>query len=111
MQILLHQKTNNLRFIISIPLYHWVAFFQLFFDRYCYFYHCCNIEFDPSQHPAAKRTMTSWSKDEDKHRLPEGMLRVGYDADTSRYHFKDKKDGSIWEGPEGSKYGKLRRSK
>jgi len=53
--------------------------------------------------------MTSWTKDEDKYRLPEGMVRIGYDADKQRYQFHDRKDGSLWEGPEGSQYGKLRR--
>ena len=53
--------------------------------------------------------MTSWSKDEDKYRLPEGMVRIGYDADKQRYQFHDRQDGSLWEGPEGAQYGKLRR--
>jgi hypothetical protein len=55
--------------------------------------------------------MTSWSKTEDKYRLPEGMVRTGYDADKQRYQFHDRHDDSLWEGPEGSQYGKLRRGK
>ena len=50
-------------------------------------------------------TLTVWSKDE--YRLPEGMRRVGYDADTQRYTFQDS-DGSYWEGPAGARYGELR---
>jgi hypothetical protein len=38
---------------------------------------------------------------QDDHRLPEGMKRIGYDADTSQYAFRDR-DGSLWQGPEGS---------
>ncbi|KIW04475.1 hypothetical protein, variant [Verruconis gallopava] len=53
--------------------------------------------------------MTSWSKDDDKYRLPEGVVRIGYDADRQCYQFYDHSDGSLWEGPEGSQYGKLRR--
>ncbi|KAF2430839.1 hypothetical protein EJ08DRAFT_212560 [Tothia fuscella] len=45
--------------------------------------------------------------DEDSRRLPEGMTRVGYDADTERYSFQDR-DGNYWEGPPGSRYGTLR---
>lgn len=44
--------------------------------------------------------------DTDEERLPEGMLRVGYDADTQVYTFRDA-DGSLWEGPPGSRYGHL----
>jgi len=51
--------------------------------------------------------MGRWSQyDEDDHRLPEGMKRIGYDADTSRYIFRDR-DGSLWQGPEGSEYGEM----
>ncbi|KAI0033842.1 hypothetical protein K488DRAFT_46814 [Vararia minispora EC-137] len=53
--------------------------------------------------------MGRWTQyDEDEYRLPEGMKRVGYDADTGRYYFKDK-DGSLWEGPEGAQFGDMRR--
>jgi hypothetical protein len=34
------------------------------------------------------------------------MKRIGYDADTSQYIFRDR-DGSLWQGPEGSEYGKM----
>jgi hypothetical protein len=44
----------------------------------------------------------------DEHRLPEGMQRVGYDADTQVYTYQDA-DGSYWEGAEGARYGNLRR--
>jgi hypothetical protein len=35
------------------------------------------------------------------------MRRIGYDADTQTYTYRDDADGSIWEGPPGSRYGKL----
>ncbi len=44
--------------------------------------------------------------DTDDERLPEGMTRVGYDADTQVYTFQDE-DGSLWEGPPGARYGQL----
>lgn len=44
--------------------------------------------------------------DSDQERLPEGMIRVGYDADTEVYTFRDA-DGSLWEGPPGCQYGHL----
>ncbi|KAH6886220.1 peptidoglycan-binding LysM [Thelonectria olida] len=44
--------------------------------------------------------------DTDEERLPEGMERVGYDADTQVYTFRDV-DGSYWEGAPGSQYGHL----
>ncbi|KAK2595845.1 hypothetical protein N8I77_013638 [Diaporthe amygdali] len=44
--------------------------------------------------------------DTDEERLPEGMVRVGYDADTQVYTFRDA-DGSLWEGPPGSRYGHM----
>ncbi|OAA50213.1 peptidoglycan-binding LysM domain protein [Beauveria brongniartii RCEF 3172] len=46
--------------------------------------------------------------DDDEERLPEGMTRVGYDADTGVYTFQDS-DGSYWEGASGSRYGQLTR--
>jgi hypothetical protein len=48
--------------------------------------------------------------DEDARRLPEGMKRVGYNANTQRYTFQDQKDRTFWEGPEGSRFGKLTQS-
>lgn len=44
--------------------------------------------------------------DTDDERLPEGMVRVGYDADSQVYTFRDA-DGSLWEGPSGCEYGHL----
>jgi hypothetical protein len=44
--------------------------------------------------------------DTDEERLPEGMVRIGYDADTQVYTFRSA-DGSLWEGPSGSRYGSL----
>ncbi|XP_006453913.1 hypothetical protein AGABI2DRAFT_175659 [Agaricus bisporus var. bisporus H97] len=53
--------------------------------------------------------MGRWTQyDEDAYRLPEGMKRIGYDADSSRYYFQDT-DGSFWRGPEGSELGELTR--
>lgn len=42
--------------------------------------------------------------DDDEERLPHGMTRVGYDADTQVYTFQDE-DGSYWEGSPGCEYG------
>ncbi|KAF7545359.1 hypothetical protein G7Z17_g9223 [Cylindrodendrum hubeiense] len=44
--------------------------------------------------------------DTDEERLPEGMSRVGYDADTQVYTFRDA-DGSYWESAPGNQYGRL----
>lgn len=44
--------------------------------------------------------------DSDDERLPEGMTRVGYDADTQTYTFRDA-DGSLWESAPGNEYGRL----
>jgi hypothetical protein len=44
--------------------------------------------------------------DTDEERLPEGMQRVGYDADTQVYTFRDA-DGSYWESAPGNEYGQL----
>ncbi|KAI0480737.1 LysM domain-containing protein [Xylariaceae sp. FL0804] len=53
--------------------------------------------------------MGRWSQyDTDEERLPEGMQRIGYDADTEIYSFRDS-DGSIWESAPGNRYGSLRR--
>jgi hypothetical protein len=37
------------------------------------------------------------------------MQRVGYDADTQTYSYRDQ-DGSYWEGDPGVRYGVLHRS-
>ncbi|PMD37886.1 hypothetical protein L207DRAFT_635337 [Hyaloscypha variabilis F] len=51
-----------------------------------------------------------WSQQEsDEARLPEGMRRVGYDADTQTYTYQDH-HGSSWEGAPGAKYGVLNRT-
>ena len=47
---------------------------------------------------------------EDEARLPEDIQRVGYDADTQTYSYRDQ-DGSYWEGAPGARYGVLHRSK
>lgn len=39
----------------------------------------------------------------DEDRLPEGMTRVGYDADEQRYTFRDAQ--GLWIGEEGNEYG------
>ena len=44
----------------------------------------------------------------DDHRLPEGMTRVGYDADTQIYTYQDE-DSNYWEGSPGAGYGSLTR--
>ncbi|KPM43296.1 hypothetical protein AK830_g3292 [Neonectria ditissima] len=44
--------------------------------------------------------------DTDEERLPEGMTRIGYDADEQVYTFRDS-DGSIWESAPGNQYGRL----
>lgn len=54
--------------------------------------------------------MGRWSQyDEDDYRLPEGMKRVGYDADSGKYFFRDKK-GHLWEGQEGAQFGEMTRA-
>ena len=54
--------------------------------------------------------MGRWSYlDSDEDRLPSGMTRVGYDADTQVYTYRDSDDGSYWEGAPGCRYGKLHR--
>ncbi|KAJ7507402.1 hypothetical protein B0H11DRAFT_202767 [Mycena galericulata] len=51
--------------------------------------------------------MGRWTQfDEDSTRLPEGMKRIGYDADTSRYTFSDR-EGNIYMGPAHEEYGFL----
>ena len=41
-------------------------------------------------------------------RLPDGMMRVGYDADSQVYTFQDS-DGRYWEGAPGCEHGQLTR--
>ncbi|KAI0137027.1 hypothetical protein BJ170DRAFT_589978 [Xylariales sp. AK1849] len=53
--------------------------------------------------------MGRWSHyDTDEERLPEGMTRIGYDADDQTYTYRDT-DGSTWESAPGSQYGRLTR--
>jgi hypothetical protein len=44
---------------------------------------------------------------QDEYRLPEGMKRIGYDADTQCYTFRDA-EGNFFESAPGSRYGELR---
>ncbi|KAG6013360.1 hypothetical protein E4U43_007329 [Claviceps pusilla] len=46
--------------------------------------------------------------DSDQDRLPDGMRRVGYDADTQVYTLQDG-DGTYWESTPGSQCGQLTR--
>ncbi|KAF8167270.1 hypothetical protein B0H34DRAFT_681203 [Crassisporium funariophilum] len=51
--------------------------------------------------------MGRWTQyDEDDHRLPAGMKRIGYDADTGRYQFRGG-DGSLWQGGQGAEFGEM----
>ncbi|KAJ6591229.1 hypothetical protein DFH09DRAFT_1139058 [Mycena vulgaris] len=51
--------------------------------------------------------MGRWTQfDEDSTRLPEGMKRIGYDADTARYTFCDR-EGNTYLGPPHEEYGHL----
>lgn len=53
--------------------------------------------------------MGRWSHyDTDEERLPEGMVRIGYDADDQTYTYRNTTDGSIWESAPGNRYGRLR---
>lgn len=53
--------------------------------------------------------MGRWTQyDEDDYRLPEGMKRIGYDADSGRYYFRDS-DGTLWKGAEGVEFGEMTR--
>jgi hypothetical protein len=75
---------------------------------------------NPSRHPSNPTIINTkintnttimgrWSHlDSDDDRLPPGMSRMGYDADTQTYSYRDS-DGSYWEGAPGCKYGKLHR--
>lgn len=44
--------------------------------------------------------------DTDEERLPEGMTRIGYDADTQTYTYRDS-SGQTYEGAPGATYGHL----
>jgi hypothetical protein len=58
-------------------------------------------------HQSLGHTMGRWSHyDTDEERLPDGMRCVGYDADTQIYSFRDR-DGNLWEGAPGARYGKM----
>lgn len=46
----------------------------------------------------------SWTNED---RLAYGMVRIGYNADTSCYKFRDTNDGSVWKGSPGWEYGGL----
>jgi hypothetical protein len=46
------------------------------------------------------------NKVQDEYRLPDGMKRVGYDADTQVYTYQDD-EGGVWEGAPGNRYGEL----
>lgn len=49
-----------------------------------------------------------WTReDEDSYRLPEGMVRIAYDADTRQYTFLDTTDGTRYVSAPGNKYGTL----
>lgn len=60
---------------------------------------------NPTSHPSTTMPRR-FDYDTDDERLPEGMVRVGYDADTQVYTFRDS-DGSLWEGPPGCQYGRM----
>jgi len=52
--------------------------------------------------------MGRWAdQDNDSERLPEGFERIGYDADSQTYTFRDR-DGAIYESAPGNRYGTLR---
>ncbi|KAI1268647.1 carbohydrate-binding module family 50 protein [Xylariaceae sp. FL1019] len=52
--------------------------------------------------------MSRWSEyDTDAERLPEGFERIGYDADTQVYTFRDA-ENKLWESAPGNRYGQLR---
>ncbi|KAF7977020.1 hypothetical protein HWV62_4968 [Athelia sp. TMB] len=51
--------------------------------------------------------MGRWTQyDEDEYRLPHGMKRVGYDADSGRYFFKDS-EGQMYQGAEGAEFSEM----
>lgn len=48
-----------------------------------------------------------WSSyDTDAYRLPSGITRIGYDADSQKYLFRDS-SGQEYTSSSGSAYGKL----
>ncbi|KAJ7173084.1 hypothetical protein C8R43DRAFT_680641 [Mycena crocata] len=50
--------------------------------------------------------MGRWTQyDEDSYRLPPGMVRTGYDADTGQYYFQDR--SGTYAGLPGSEYGPM----
>ncbi|ENI09609.1 hypothetical protein COCC4DRAFT_37129 [Bipolaris maydis ATCC 48331] len=53
--------------------------------------------------------MGRWTDmDSDAERLPCGFERIGYDADTQTYTFRDA-DGTIYESEPGNRYGEMHR--
>lgn len=42
---------------------------------------------------------------QDSYRLPHGVVRTGYDADTQRYFFRDKKSGRVYLGEPRAEFG------
>ncbi|KAF1816527.1 hypothetical protein P152DRAFT_454781 [Eremomyces bilateralis CBS 781.70] len=51
--------------------------------------------------------MGRWTdRESDDQRLPDGMQRVGYDADTQRHTFQSS-NGALFQGPAGARYGRL----
>ncbi|KAJ7076448.1 hypothetical protein B0H15DRAFT_595026 [Mycena belliarum] len=51
--------------------------------------------------------MGRWTQyDEDSYRLPEGVVRTGYDADTGQYIFQSR-GGETYRGVAGSQYGPM----
>ncbi|RYO65145.1 hypothetical protein AA0113_g5224 [Alternaria arborescens] len=52
--------------------------------------------------------MGRWTDvDSDAERLPDGFERIGYDADTQTYTFRDA-SGRVYESEPGNRYGELR---
>jgi hypothetical protein len=52
--------------------------------------------------------MGRWTQyEEDEYRLPEGVTRIAYDADSCCYTFRDRR-GMLYQGPPGEAYGTLR---
>jgi len=50
--------------------------------------------------------MGRWTQyDEDSYRLPHGVVRTGYDADTQRYAFRDNKTGRAYLGEPRVEFG------
>lgn len=52
--------------------------------------------------------MGRWSQyDSDEHRLPEGLVRIAYDADTRVHTFRDTSSGKLYRSTPGNAYGTL----